>query len=207
MKNGILTILALLSCSTAQAVSMSWSSTITSSASRIEAAQNWLSQLEENERSFVFFTPDDRDYLESSGLSASARMNISENTFSFTYLTFLEQPTSITLNSFDEEMNLSFSRTVSAAPTTVERDGPIRYLYSENFTLAEHELFPFVDQPLELVALYQNFDTVGMEANVSAVPEPSSAFFLGFASLALVILRARSSRSYQHLSRSALQVR
>jgi hypothetical protein len=50
MKNGILTIPALLSCSTAQAVSMSWSSTITSSASRIEAAQNWLSQLEEKRK-------------------------------------------------------------------------------------------------------------------------------------------------------------
>jgi len=207
MENIILTGLTLLSCSTAQAVSMSWSSTISSSASRIEAAQNWLSQLEENERSYVFFIPDDSDYLESSGLSATARMNISENAFNFTYVTFLEQPTSITLNSFDEEMNLSFSRTVSVTPTTVERDGPIRYLYSENFTLTEEELFPFVDQPLELVALYQNYETVGMEANVSAVPEPNSAFLLGLASLAIVTLGARSRRSYQHFSRSALQVR
>ena len=104
-------------------------------------------------------------------------------------------------------MNLSFSRTVSVTPTTVERDGPIRYLYSENFTLNEEELFPFVDQPLELVALYQNYETVGMEANVSAVPEPNSAFLLGLASLAIVTLGARSRRSYQHFSRSALQVR
>ncbi len=104
-------------------------------------------------------------------------------------------------------MNLSFSRTVSVVPTTVERDGPVRYLYSENFILTEEELFPFVDQTLELVALYENHDTVGMEANVFAVPEPSSAFLLGLASLALVTLKARSRRSYQHLSRSALQVR
>jgi len=203
MKNKILTALTLIGCSTAQAVSMSWSSTISSSASRIEAAQNWLAQLEENERGYVFFTPDESDYLESSELLASARMNISENTFSLTYLTFLEQPTSITLNSFDEEMNLSFSRTVSVAPTNIERDGLIRYLYSENFTLTEEELFPFVDQPLKLVARYENFEAIGMEANVSAVPEPGSAFVLGLASLAFINLRARFGRSCLHLSHPA----
>jgi len=207
MKNQILTALTFLSCSTAQAVSMSWSSTISSSASTIEAAQRWIAQIEQNERNYVFFSPDDSGYLESSGLLASARIIISESEFNFTYLTSLEQPTSITLNSFDEEMNLSFSRTVSVAPTTIERGDPIRYFYSESFILTEEELFPFVDQPLELVALYENFDTIGMEANVSAVPEPSSAFFLGLASLALVTLRVRSRRSYQLLSRSALQSR
>ena len=132
MKNEILTALTLLSSSTAQAVSMSWSSTISSSDTDIEAALRWIAQIEENERNYVFFTPDDSDYLESSGLSVTARMNISENAFNFTYLTFLEQPTSITLNSFDEEMNLSFSRTVSVVPTPVERGGSIRYFYSEN---------------------------------------------------------------------------
>lgn len=207
MKNKTLVVLALLICSNAQAVSMSWSSTISSSASDIEAAQRWIAQIEENERNYVFFTPDDSDYLASSGLLVNARMNISDNAFNFTFLTFLEQPTAITLNSFDEEMNLTFSRIVSVTPTMVERAGSVRYYYSENFILTEEELFPFVDQPVKLVALYENYDTLSMEANVSAIPEPSSAFLLGLASLAIVSLRARSRRSYQLLSRSALQSR
>lgn len=177
---------------------MSWSGTSPEDAAR------WLAQLEEN---FVPFVPDDSEYLRTSGLSSGANLELIADGFRLNFSTLLEQPTGITLYSFDEEENLSFSRTVGVAPITRDRNGTSQYLYTEEFLLTQEELLLFVDQSLELIALYDNFTDVRMEANVSSVPEPSSAFLLGLASLALVNLKARSRRSYQHLSRSALQVR
>ncbi len=181
---------------------MSWSSTISSSASRIEAAQRWIAQLEEN---FVPFVPEDSEYLRVSGLSAGANLELITDGFRLNFSTRLEQPTSITLFSFDEEENLSFSRTIGVAPITRDRNGTTQYLYTEEFLLSQEELFPFVDQPLELIALYGSFSDVRMEANVSAIPEPNSAFLLGLATLShLPIFRLLHSSGATQLTHHSI---
>ncbi|MFW2479320.1 MAG: hypothetical protein ACN4GF_04225, partial [Lentimonas sp.] len=124
--------------------------------------------------------------------TSSANLELITDGFRLNFSTSIEQPTGITLNSFNEEENLSFSRILDVAPITRDRNGTSQYLYTEEFLLTEEELLPFVDQPLDLVALYENFTPVSMEANISVIPEPRSALFLGISALLLVANRART---------------
>lgn len=191
MKNIISIALALLLSATAHALSMSWTGTSP------EDAMRWLAHLEED---FVTFAPEDSDYLRTSGLSSSANLELIPDGFRLNFSTLLAQPTGINLYSLDEGGNLSFSRTVGVAPIIRDRDGTSHYLYTEAFLLTQEETLPFVDQPLLLIASYDDYRDVSMVANVSAVPEPSSAFLLSLATLALVTLKTRFSRRSQLLS-------
>ncbi|WP_308984634.1 hypothetical protein [Thalassobacterium sedimentorum] len=156
MKNKISIALALLVSTTAHAVSMSWSGTSPEDAAR------WPAQLEED---IIPFIPDDSEYLRTSGLSAGANLELTTDGFRLNFSTQLEQPTSITLFSFDEEENLSFSRAIGVAPITRDRNGTTQYLYSEEFLLPQEELLSFIDQHLELIVLYGSFSDVRMEAD------------------------------------------
>ena len=197
MKKGIVISIALLTTSFVNAsVSTIWSGLSPEDAAR------WLAQTEER---FVPFSPDDSKYLRTSGLSASANLELITDGFRLNYSTLREESTGITLSSLDEGGNLSFSRTISVEPLTRDRNGTPHYLYTEEFLLTQEELFPFVDQPLELVALYENFNPVLMEANVSAIPEPNSSLLIGMSALLVVAFKIRSRQWYQFLSRSALQ--
>ena len=160
MKNIISIALALLLSATAHALSMSWTGTSP------EDAMRWLAQLEED---FVPFAPEDSDYLQTSGLSSSANLELIPDGFRLNFSTLLAQPTSINLYSLDEGGNLSFSRTVGVAPIIRDRDGTSHYLYTEAFPLTQEETLPFVDQPLLLIASYDDYRDVSMVANVSAV--------------------------------------
>ena len=182
-------LLALLLATTAEASVVSiWSGTSPEDAAR------WIAQLEE---SFAPFVPEDSEYLRTSGLSAGANLELITDGFRLNYSTLLEQPTGITLNSFDHEMNLSFSRTIAVAPIVRDRNGTTQYLYTEEFLLTQDEMLPFVDQPLELMALYDNFNSVSMEANVSSIPEPNSAMLVGLSAMLVAISRTRTSRATQ----------
>lgn len=180
-------LLALLLTTTTQASVVS-----TWSGMSPEDVTRWIAQLEE---SFVPFVPEDSEYLRTSGLSVGANLELTTDGFRLNYSTLFEQPTGIILNSFDDEMNLSFSKTIAVAPITRDRNGTPQYLYTEVFLLTEDELLPFVEQPLELLALYDNFNTVSMEAYVSAIPEPNSAMLFGLSAMLVVISRTRSSRA------------
>lgn len=91
---------------------------------------------------------------------------------------------------------------MGVAPIVRDRNGTLRHLLTEEFRLTEEEKFLIVDQPLELVARYDNYETVVMEASVSAVPEPNAALLFGMSSLLLVAGKTRSRRS-DHILRAS----